>query len=55
MDSSFRRASQVVQPVLAMNVQGLNVYDALSFDMLVLTRAALAQIEERYAGYDQFV
>lgn len=53
VDKTLRRASHVLQPVLAMNAQGLNVYDALSFDMLVLSRRALARLEERFARYDQ--
>lgn len=55
VDPSLLRASHNVAPVLAVNARGLNVYDALYFDMLVLTTAALNSITSRFEPYHQFV
>ncbi|KAI0567114.1 Ribosomal protein L4 [Gracilaria domingensis] len=52
VDDSLYNASHNVHATLAMNIRGLNVYDALSFDMLVLTRAAVEHLSSRYATYE---
>lgn len=52
VDKSLHSASHNIQKTLAMNVLGLNVYDALSFNNLVLTRAAIEHLTGRYAKYD---
>lgn len=49
---SLYRGSLVVQKTLAMNVAGLNVYDALAFNNLVLTTAALEYLQNRFSHYD---
>lgn len=55
VDPSLYAASHNVRGTLAMNALGLNVYDALSFDMLVLTRPALRHICDRFAKYDWLI
>lgn len=52
VDSSFYRASSNVQETLGINVVRLNVYDMMSRDMLVMTRASLDHLENRYAKYE---
>jgi large subunit ribosomal protein L4 len=46
-DTGFERASRNIPNVDLLNVAGLNVYDLVRRDTLVLTRQALAAIEER--------
>lgn len=46
---SLYTASHNVRGALAMNALGLNVYDALSFDMLILTKSALQHLSDRYS------
>ncbi|HAH10511.1 MAG TPA: 50S ribosomal protein L4 [Alphaproteobacteria bacterium] len=46
-DAGFARASRNLEQVDLLNVAGLNVYDVLRRDKLVLTKAALSAIEER--------
>lgn len=48
---SLHAASHNVQQTLAMNVVGLNVYDMLSFDMLVLSRAAVDSLSARFSKH----
>lgn len=55
VDSTLHAASHNVRNTLAMNALGLNVYDALWFDMLVLTRPAVKHLTERFARYDWLV
>lgn len=55
VDRSLHAASHSVQHTLAMNVRGLNVYDAIYFDMLILTRPALRSLNERFARYNWLV
>lgn len=55
VDPSLHAASHNIRGTLAMNAQGLNVYDVLSFDMLVLTKPALQHLSERFAKYDWLV
>lgn len=52
VEDSLYQASHNVEKTLAMNALGLNVYDALSFNNLVLTRAALEHLTKRFAKYD---
>lgn len=52
VDAGLHSASHNIRNTLAMNALGLNVYDALSFDMLVLTRPAVQHLTERFARYD---
>lgn len=49
LDAGFVRASRNLPTVDVLPVAGLNVYDILRRDTLVLTKAALAAIEERLA------
>lgn len=51
VDPTLKRASHNVQSVLAMNALGANVYDMLSFDMLVMSRAAVEHLRERFSRY----
>lgn len=52
IDKSLYSASHNVPKALAMNALGLNVYDAMSFNNLVLTRAAVNHLAMRFAKYD---
>lgn len=52
VDKSLHIASHNVRAALAMNALGLNVYDALSFDMLVLSNSALQHIRDRFSSYE---
>jgi large subunit ribosomal protein L4 len=47
-DVGFERASRNIPHFDLLNVAGLNVYDLLRRDKLVLTKSALAAIEERF-------
>ncbi|MEO1038373.1 MAG: 50S ribosomal protein L4 [Pseudomonadota bacterium] len=47
LDENFARAARNVPNVDVLPAQGLNVYDILRRDTLVLTKAAIAKIEER--------
>jgi len=49
IDESFGRAARNIQRVDVLPIQGINVYDILRRDTLVLTRAAVAALEERFA------
>lgn len=55
VDRSLHAASHNVRNALAMNARGLNVYDALYFDMLVLTKPALRHLTDRFAEYDWLI
>jgi large subunit ribosomal protein L4 len=46
-DVNFERASRNIPNVDLLNVNGINVYDLLRREKLVLTKSALAAIEER--------
>jgi large subunit ribosomal protein L4 len=48
VQSAFARAARNLPQVDVMPVQGINVYDILSHDKLVLTKAALEVLEERF-------
>jgi len=47
--ANFSRASRNIPHVSTMNVDGLNVYDILRHDHLVMTKQAVEKIEERLA------
>lgn len=49
LDENFARAARNVPQIDVLPVQGINVYDILRRDKLVLTRAAVAALEERLA------
>jgi large subunit ribosomal protein L4 len=49
LDENFARAARNVPLIDVLPAQGLNVYDVLRRDTLVLTRAALDKINERLA------
>jgi large subunit ribosomal protein L4 len=48
VDENFSRAARNIERVDVLPVQGINVYDILRRDMLVLTKAAVASLEERF-------
>jgi large subunit ribosomal protein L4 len=49
LDPSFARAARNVPRIDVLPVQGINVYDILRRDQLVLTKAALEALEARFA------
>jgi large subunit ribosomal protein L4 len=49
VDPSFARAARNVPRIDVLPVQGINVYDILRRDQLVLTKAALEALEARFA------
>ena len=49
LDEGFARAARNVPRIDVLPVQGINVYDILRRDTLVLTKAAVAALEERLA------
>ncbi|GLS44884.1 50S ribosomal protein L4 [Methylobacterium brachythecii] len=48
VDENFGRAARAVPKIDVLPVQGINVYDILRRDTLVLTRAAVDALEERF-------
>ena len=48
IDENFDRAARNIRQIDVLPIQGINVYDILRRDTLVLTRAALQAIEERF-------
>lgn len=48
VDENFRRAARNIPMVDVLPAAGINVYDILRRDTLVLTRAALEQVEARF-------
>ena len=48
VETNFRLAARAIPNIDVLAVQGLNVYDILRRDKLVLTKAALNAIEERF-------
>lgn len=55
VNASLLRASSTIQRVLPINVGGLNCYDALHFDVLVLSQNALTCLIDRFNKYRCFV
>ena len=48
MDVNFGRAARSIPQIDVLPVQGINVYDILRRDKLVLTKAAVDALEERF-------
>jgi large subunit ribosomal protein L4 len=48
LDVNFARAARNIPQIDVLPVQGINVYDILRRDKLVLTKAALTSLEERF-------
>ncbi len=48
LDANFRLAARNIPSVDVLPVQGINVYDILRRETLVLTKAALSALEERF-------
>ncbi|GJE29560.1 50S ribosomal protein L4 [Methylobacterium organophilum] len=48
VDENFGRAARAIPQIDVLPVQGINVYDILRRDTLVLTRAAVDALEERF-------
>jgi len=48
-DEKFQKSARNLQAVALLSAEGLNVYDILRSDTLVLTKAAVQAIEERLA------
>ncbi len=55
VDPTLCRVSSTIQRVLTINVLGLNCYDALHFDMMVMSTAALESLVSRYERYYRLV
>ncbi len=53
LQPTVRRAARNIPNVDVLPVQGINVYDILRRDTLVLTRAALDALGARFAGPDK--
>ncbi len=50
VDQNIRRAVSNIPGVYAAQVNTLNVYDIMNYDSFVITREAVARVEEVYAG-----
>jgi large subunit ribosomal protein L4 len=50
LELGFTRAARNLPNIDVLPIQGINVYDILRRKKLVLTKAALAALEERFAG-----
>jgi large subunit ribosomal protein L4 len=50
IEPNFGRAARNIRSIDVLPIQGINVYDILRRDTLVLTRAALEALEERFNG-----
>ena len=50
IDASFGRAARNIPGIDVLPIQGINVYDILRRDKLVLTKAAVEALEERFNG-----
>ena len=48
LDENFRRAARNIPNIDVLPIQGINVYDILRRDTLVLTKAAVEALEERF-------
>ncbi len=53
IETNFGRAARNIPNVDVLPVQGINVYDILRREKLVLTKAALEALEERFASGNQ--
>ena len=52
LDTNFERAARNIPHLDVLPVQGINVYDMLRRDTLVLTKAAVEAIEARFTKTD---
>jgi large subunit ribosomal protein L4 len=50
IDANFGRAVRNIPKIDVLPIQGINVYDILRCDTLVLTKAAIEALEERFNG-----
>lgn len=50
VDGNVRRATSNMPDVYAAQVNTLNVYDIMKYDKFIITRDAVAKVEEVYAG-----
>jgi large subunit ribosomal protein L4 len=50
VDAGVRRAASNLPEVYAAQVNTLNVYDIMNYDKFIITRDAVAKVEEVYAG-----
>jgi large subunit ribosomal protein L4 len=50
IDENFGRAARNIPQIDVLPIQGINVYDILRRDTLVLTKAAIEALEERFNG-----
>ena len=50
IDESFGRAARNILGIDVLPIQGINVYDILRRDTLVLSKAAVEALEERFNG-----
>jgi large subunit ribosomal protein L4 len=50
IEPDFGRAAQNIRGIDVLPIQGINVYDILRRDKLVLTKAAIEALEERFNG-----
>ena len=50
VEANFRTAARNIPNIDVLPIQGINVYDILRRDTLVLTRAAIQALEERFNG-----
>jgi large subunit ribosomal protein L4 len=48
LDDNFRRAARNIERIDVLPVHGINVYDILRRDTLVLSKAAVEALEERF-------
>ena len=48
LDDNFARAARNIAQIDVLPAQGINVYDILRREKLVLTKAALSSLEERF-------
>jgi large subunit ribosomal protein L4 len=50
IEANFGRAARNIRGIDVLPIQGINVYDILRRDTLVLTKAAIESLEERFNG-----
>lgn len=55
VDEKFEMASRNLEGVRGINVTGVNVYDLLKFDTVVLSLRAVKALEKRFASYECLV
>ena len=50
VDANVRRAASNLPGIYAAQVNTLNVYDIMNYDSFIITKDAVARVEEVYAG-----